>query len=46
MSRIAHAILSGLMSRGPARGTWAHQINGLVAAVILGLVLYWLRSHH
>ncbi len=43
--RIAHAVLSGLMARGPARGTWAHQMTGLVTAVILGLVVYWVRTH-
>lgn len=32
-------------SRGPARGTWAHQIGGIVAAVILGLAFWWARSN-
>ena len=45
MSHIAHAVLSSLMRRGPARGTWAHQMSGLIAAVALGLVVYWVRTH-
>lgn len=46
MTRIARTITSVLMSRGPARGTWAHQVTALLTAVILGAVLYWTRTHH
>ena len=32
-----------LMTRGPQRGTWAHQIGGIFAALVLGLVFWWSR---
>lgn len=37
-------ILAALMSRGPARGTWAHMFGSIFAALILGLAFWWGRS--
>lgn len=37
-------IMSVLMSRGPARGTWAHMLGSMGTALILGLAYWWARS--
>ncbi len=37
-------IIAVLMSRGPARGTWAHLFGSMGAALILGLAYWWARA--
>lgn len=41
---IAKLLTAGLMHRGPARGTMAHQLAGIATAVAMGLVAYWART--
>jgi hypothetical protein len=37
-------IFAALMSRGPQRGTWSHQIGSILAAIVLGLAFWWSRT--
>jgi hypothetical protein len=37
-------LVSFAMSRGPARGTWAHQIGGIAAAIVLGVAYFLTRN--
>ena len=41
---IGRKIWTALMSRGAPRGTLAHQIGGVAAAIVLGLAFWWSRS--
>jgi hypothetical protein len=34
-----------LMSRGPARGTWAHLFGSMGSALVLGLAFWFVRAN-
>lgn len=41
---IGRKIWSALMVRGPKRGTWAHQLGGIFAAIVVGVAFWWARA--
>jgi hypothetical protein len=44
--RAAPKVWTALKTPAAKRGTWAAELGTLTTAIIMGLLYWWVRSHH